>query len=381
MASWDIFCSVVDNYGDIGVTWRLARQLAVEHGHQVRLWVDEPAAFVALCPLADVGLARQVVAGVEVCHWAVDWESQALADVVIEAFGCTLPEALVADMRAAERTPLWLNLEYLSAEDWVVGCHGLPSPQGQGLRKYFFFPGFVAGTGGLLRERELLARRQAFQGDEAARCAFLAGVGVTVQAQARLISLFAYENPGLGEWLDALAADPRPTQLLVPRGRILGDLRRWLGETAELEPGFVTRRGNLQLQVLPFVSQDDYDRLLWCCDFNAVRGEDSFVRAQWAGRSLLWHIYPQQEDAHWDKLEAFLALYRQGLSAEAGQALLQLWRAWNAGAGMGEAWRAAQRYWPEWQEHAQRWCAEQASRPDLAAALEQFYQNSLSCAA
>lgn len=381
MASWDIFCSVVDNYGDIGVTWRLARQLAAEHGHRVRLWVDEPAAFVALCPQADAGLACQVVAGVEVCHWAADWQPRVLADVVIEAFGCTLPQALVADMRAAERQPLWLNLEYLSAEDWVVGCHGLPSPQGQGLRKYFFFPGFVAGTGGLLRERELLARRQAFQADEAARRAFLAGVGVTVQAQARLISLFAYENPGLGEWLDALVADAQPTQLLVPRGRILGDLRQWLGETAELEPGFVARRGNLQLQVLPFVSQDDYDRLLWCCDFNAVRGEDSFVRAQWAGRPLLWHIYPQQEDAHWDKLEAFLALYRQGLSAEAGQALLQLWRAWNAGTGMGEAWRAAQRHWPEWREHAQSWCAEQASRPDLAAALEQFYQNSLSCAA
>lgn len=377
MANWDIFCSVVDNYGDIGVTWRLARQLAAEYGHRVRLWVDEPAAFVALCPQADAGLARQEVAGVEVCHWAEDWQPQVLADVVIEAFGCTLPEALVADMRAAERQPLWLNLEYLSAEDWVAGCHGLPSPQGHGLQKYFFFPGFVEGTGGVLRECELLVRRRAFQSDAASCAAFLAGVGVTRQEQARLISLFAYENSGLGEWLDALAADPQPTQLLVPRGRILGDLRQWLGEAAELEPGFVARRGNLQLQVLPFVSQDDYDRLLWCCDFNAVRGEDSFVRAQWAGRPLLWHIYRQEEGAHWDKLEAFLALYRQGLSPAAGLALQQLWQAWNAGAGMRAAWLAAQSHWAEWCEHAERWCAEQASRPDLAAALENFYRNSL----
>ncbi len=381
MASWDIFCSVVDNYGDIGVTWRLARQLAAEHGHQVRLWVDEPAAFVALCPQADARLERQQVAGVEVCHWTADWQSEALADVVIEAFGCTLPEAQVAAMRAAERQPLWLNLEYLSAEGWVVGCHGLPSPQGQGLQKYFFFPGFVAGTGGVLRERELLGRRRAFQADEAVRRAFLAGLGVTVQVRARLLSLFAYENPGLGEWLDALAADPQATQLLVPRGRILGDLRQWLGEAGDLEPGFVARRGNLQLQVLPFVSQDDYDRLLWCCDFNAVRGEDSFVRAQWAGRPLLWHIYPQEEGAHWEKLDAFLALYLQGLSPAAAQALHELWRAWNAGTGMGRAWQAADGHWTEWREHAERWCAEQASRPDLAAALEQFYLNSLSCAA
>lgn len=378
MVSWDIFCSVVDNYGDIGVTWRLARQLAAEHGQQVRLWVDEPAAFVPLCPGADPLAARQWQQGVEVCRWAEPWQSVEPADVVIEAFGCTLPAAQVAAMRSAERKPLWLNLEYLSAEDWVVGCHGLPSPQGQGLQKYFFFPGFVAGTGGVLRERELLARRRAFQADEAARRAFLAGIGVTMQDRARLISLFAYENPGLGEWLDALAVDPQPTQLLVPRGRILGDLRQWLGETAELEPGFVAQRGNLQVRVLPFVSQDDYDRLLWCCDFNAVRGEDSFVRAQWAGRPLLWHIYPQEEGAHWAKLEAFLALYRQGLSPAAAQALQRLWHAWNAGAGMGAAWQAAQGHWLEWQEHAERWCAEQASRPDLAAALEQFYQNSLS---
>jgi uncharacterized repeat protein (TIGR03837 family) len=377
VASWDIFCSVVDNYGDIGVTWRLARQLAAEHGHHVRLWVDEPAAFVALCPQADARLKRQQVAGVEVCHWAADWQSEALADVVIEAFGCTLPEAQVAAMRAAARQPLWLNLEYLSAEDWVVGCHGLPSPQGQGLQKYFFFPGFVAGTGGVLRERELLARRRAFQADPAARRVFLAGLGITVQDQARLISLFAYENPGLGEWLDALAVDPQVTQLLVPRGRILGDLRQWLGEADDLEPGFVAQRGNLQLQVLPFVSQDDYDRLLWCCDFNAVRGEDSFMRAQWAGRPLLWQIYPQEEGAHWDKLEAFLTLYLQGLSPAAAQALHELWRAWNAGAGMGAAWVAARPHWPEWREHAEKWCAKQASRPDLAAALEQFYQESL----
>lgn len=377
MASWDIFCNVVDNYGDIGVTWRLARQLAAEYGHQVRLWVDEPAAFLALCPQADAGLACQQVAGVEVCHWTADWQPQPLPDVVIEAFGCTLPEAQVAAMRAAAKKPLWLNLEYLSAEDWVAGCHGLPSPQGQGLQKYFFFPGFVAGTGGVLRERDLLERRQAFQADAAARQAFLAGLGVSVQGAERLISLFAYENPGLGEWLDALAADPRPTRLLVPRGRILGDLRRWLGETAELEPGFVARRGNLQLQVLPFVSQDDYDRLLWCCDFNAVRGEDSFMRAQWAGRPLLWHIYPQKEDAHWEKLEAFLALYLQELSPPAAQAVRELWRAWNAGAGMGAAWQALQPHWAEWRAHAENWCAEQASRPDLAAALEQFYLSSL----
>ena len=42
--TWDIFCSVVDNFGDIGVCWRLARRLSAGLGQQVRLWVDDLAA-------------------------------------------------------------------------------------------------------------------------------------------------------------------------------------------------------------------------------------------------------------------------------------------------------------------------------------------------
>ena len=379
---WDIFCSVVDNYGDIGVTWRLARQLVAEHGVAVRLWVDELAAFQRLCPQADVRAASQWHTGVEVCHWRSEWQAVEPGDVVIEAFACHLPAAFEAAMAARARKPLWLNLEYLSAEDWVGGCHGLPSPQGSGLQKFFFFPGFSADTGGLLREADLLARRVAFQTDAGARQAFLGELGVTPLPGARLISLFAYENPALPGWLQALADEAEVTQLLVPPGRILADLQHWLGVDA-LTPGQALQRGNLHIHLLPFVPQEDYDRLLWCCDFNAVRGEDSFVRAQWAGRPLLWHIYKQDEDAHLEKLEAFAALYRVGLPAEASQALDELALAWNLGdaARMEKSWRALQNIWPQVAEHAERWCLQQASRPDLAAALAEFYRNWLSCAA
>lgn len=380
-ARWDIFCTVVDNYGDIGVTWRLARQLVAEHGQAVRLWVDELAAFARLCPQADARAARQVLEGVEVCHWSADWAAVEPGEVVIEAFACHLPAPFAAAMAAREQKPLWLNLEYLSAEDWVGGCHGLPSPQANGLQKFFFFPGFTADTGGLLREGDLLARRRAFQADPLARQAFLAGLGVQAQAGARLISLFAYENPALAGWLDTLAADAQPTQLLVPQGRILAELQGWLALADEPQVGQSWQRGNLRVQVLPFLRQEDYDQLLWACDFNAVRGEDSFVRAQWAGRPLLWHIYIQEEQAHLEKLEAFLALYRQGLSPAADAALSGLWRAWNGGAGMADSWQAVQDEAPELAAHAERWCLQQASRPDLAAALAEFYRNWLSCAA
>lgn len=374
MARWDIFCSVVDNYGDIGVTWRLARQLAAEQGHAVRLWVDELGAFVRLCPEASVDAECQHWGGVEVRQWREPFPAVEPAQVVIEAFACQLPSAYIEAMAASGTRRLWLNLEYLSAEDWVAGCHGLPSPQPSGLQKFFFFPGFVEGTGGLLREADLLARRRTFQADTQAQQVFLQSLGVIREAGARLISLFAYENAGLAGWLDALAADSQSTQLLVPQGKVLANLQAWLGEV-QLVPGDQRRRGNLLIHVLPFVAQDDYDRLLWCCDLNAVRGEDSFVRAQWAGRPLLWHIYQQAEDAHLEKLEAFLALYGEGLSSEAAQALRGAWLAWNRGGDMGEAWRALVRHEAELQVWAQRWCGLQGSRQDLAAGMVHFYTN------
>lgn len=377
---WDIFCCVVDNYGDIGVTWRLARQLALEYGLEVRLWVDEPGAFRRLCPQADVGAGPWRIDGVEVRQWPVDFPAVDVADVVIEAFACSLPERYVAAMAERTSPALWLNLEYLSAEDWVAGCHGLPSPQPGGLRKFFFFPGFTEGTGGLLREADVLLRRRAFQADAEALRAFLAGLGIVPWAGARMISLFAYENAALAGWLDALAAAAEPTQLLVPRGRIEADLCRWLGVDT-LEDGGHWRRANLQVHLLPFLSQADYDRLLWCCDFNAVRGEDSFVRAQWAGRPLLWHIYQQEEGAHWEKLDAFLDSYCAALTDQAASALRALWSAWNGKGDMAQAWQGLAEHGEPLAAHAEHWCQEQASRPDLAAALVQFHRNWLSCAA
>jgi uncharacterized repeat protein (TIGR03837 family) len=373
-ATWDIFCDVVDNYGDIGVTWRLARQLVAEHQLEVRLWVDDLGAFARLCPQADPAQATQVCSGVHVCHWGADWQPTWVADVVIGAFACQLPAAYIEAMADLARAPLWLNLDYLSAESWVEGCHALPSPQANGLRKVFFFPGFSDKTGGLLRERGLLAERRAFQATPSARRAFLQGLNVQPIEGAQLISLFTYENPALGSWLDALAAGPGPSHLLVPEGRVLGDVQAWLG-CEQLQAGAVHSRGQLTVQVLPFVSQGDYDRLLWSCDFNAVRGEDSFVRAQWAGRPMLWHIYAQEEYAHWEKLEAFLDIYQQGLCAPAAQALVAMWRAWNQGEALGESWLGLQPHWPELAAHAENWCTRQAAQPDLASALVQFYRN------
>ena len=373
-ARWDIFCSVVDNYGDIGVTWRLARQLVAEHGCEVRLWVDDLRAFERMCPEIDVHLSQQWQEGVDVRHWPAEWVNAPAADVVIAAFACQLPPDYMEAMAGRERVPLWMNLDYLSAEDWVVGCHRLPSVKFKGVQKYFFFPGFRPGTGGLLREAGLLEQRRAFQQDGDAQRQFLQTLGVFPAEGAQLISLFAYENAGLAGWLDVLSTDGRATHLLVPEGRILGDVGRWLGVEG-LVAGDILQRDALTVQVLPFVRQEQYDRLLWCCDFNAVRGEDSFVRAQWAGRPLLWHIYRQDEDIHLDKLDAFLELYTAALSPAASTALVALWQAWNTEGDMAQAWKMLLEHWSEVNQHAENWCLEQALQADLATALVQFYES------
>lgn len=371
-ASWDVFCVVVDNYGDIGVTWRLARQLVAEHGQRVRLWVDDLDTFARLCPGSSATASQQWHDGVDVRHWLPEWPGAEPADVVIEAFACQLPSAYIEAMADSDRRILWLNLEYLSAEDWVVGCHALPSMQPDGLQKYFFFPGFEQGTGGLIREGDLMARREAFQRDPTLRDAFLQSLDFTVEPGARLVSLFAYENQAVAGWLDTLAVDTRTTQLMVPEGRVLGDVARWLG-VEQLRAGDRHTYGALHIAVLPFMTQNEYDMLLWCCDFNAVRGEESFIRAQWAGRPLVWHIYPQEEDAHWVKLNAFLELYLCDLAPAAAAALKNFWHAWNSGEGSGAAWADLLRHEAELTAHAERWTHKQVANGDLAGKLVFFY--------
>lgn len=371
--AWDIFCTVVDNFGDIGVTWRLARALARYHRLAVRLWVDDWEVFARLCPRAPAVPGRVEIDGVEVRQWRDPFPAVAPAENVIEAFGCELPPGYVAAMAAREAKPLWINLEYLSAEPWVTGCHRLSSPHPRlPLLKHFFFPGFVAGTGGLLREPGLLAARDRFQADADARAAFLRTLGVgPVAPGTRVVSLFAYENSALGALLDAWAESDEPTLLLVPEGRVVGGVARHFGRAAAPIGSRIQDRA-LDVRILPFVDQDAYDRLLWSCDLNFVRGEDSFVRAQWAGRPFVWHIYPQDEEAHRMKLDAFLDLHVEGLDERSASALRGLWQAWNGWGDVASNWehfRAAQ---PQLLAHEQRWTCGLAALPDLASALVHF---------
>lgn len=380
MRSWDIFCTVVDNYGDIGVCWRLARQLAAERGPRVRLWVDDLAGLRKLCPDIVPGLESQHSHGVEVRRWREPFPEVDPADVVVEAFACNPPANYVAAMVARQPKPAWINLEFLSAENWVRGCHGLPSPHPSlPLVKHFFFPGFVAGTGGLLAERGLAQARERFQRSGAAQARFWRDLGLPAPRAGELqVSLFCYPHGGIAALLRAWAAGGTPVRCLVPEGTATAALSAFFGAES-LAPGAILRKAGVEVRIFPFLDQDRYDRLLWACDLNLVRGEDSFVRGQWAARPLLWQIYPQQEGAHWPKLQAFLGLYCAGLPPQIAAAVTRLWQAWNQGddAGVESAWPG---FWENrlaLQAHARGWAEQLAGTGNLANNLAQFCENLL----
>ena len=367
--TWDIFCRVIDNFGDIGVCWRLARQLVEEHQQAVRLWVDDLDSLIRIWPETRQ-VDHQQVAGVEVCRWNPEFSADVqIADVVVEGFACDIPSLYLDKMAQLKRlgqTPVWINLDYLSAESWVEEFHRMPSAHpATGLRKTFFFPGFMPRTGGLLREQSLLSARDGFHA-----APWLASMGIEPQPNALLVSLFAYENPAVASLLTAWTNSSKPVHCLIPNGKILTSINQTLGQ--KLDVGDSYMQGNLYLQAIPFITQTEYDKLLWACDINFVRGEDSFVRAQWAAKPMIWHIYPQDEEVHITKLNAFLDLYTDQTAPALKTALHQSWLAWNQGGDMGEAWHQLMQQLNDWQQHSRCWCDSLLEQPDLTSQLVDF---------
>lgn len=303
--TWDIFCQVIDNFGDVGVCWRAAVEL-VARGQQVRLWMDDASALQWMAP-------QPWPQGLNVRAWsdAAAAVPEAIGDVVIEAFGCEIPQAFAAAIaRKAEqdRAPVWINLEYLSAEDYVERCHRLPSRimsgPASGLTRWFFYPGFTSATGSLIREQSLSQRQHRFAAE---RQSWRATQGI--HAEQCAVSLFCYEPTALPQLLEQLP--DLNARLLVTPGRA----------TAVVQARPEAQQLNLQyLQPCP---QPQFDEMLWGCDLNLVRGEDSLVRALWAGQPMVWHIYPQHDNAHHDKLNAFLDWL------QAPESLRRFHHAWN----------------------------------------------------
>ncbi len=367
----DVFCRVIDNFGDIGVTWRLARQLTSEFRWEIRLWVDNLQAFAKIEPRLDPGAATQSLAGVNIRRWPQAHEEPDVepATLVIAAFSCEPPPGFLQRMRASPT--VLVNLEYLSAETWVEGCHTLPALRADGLNAHYFFPGFTARTGGLPREAALARNREDWIVNRAGQRSLLARAGLSehgmhlwdAQKGAKLVTLFCYPHAPVAALIDSLVALQRPTLLLVAGGTL---------------PSLKTQtRDALRIERIEFLTQPDYDRLLWMADLNFVRGEDSIVRAIWAGKPAAWQLYPQVDAAHLAKLEAWLAI--AGLPPTAQAAI----RGWNATPEPVEAVKSALEEallpanFAAWSKATERFRQTQTQIPDLAGALDLFCRKKL----
>ncbi len=355
---WDIFCRVVDNLGDVGVCWRLAADLA-DRGHRVRLVIDDATALRWMAP--------QGHAGVQVLPWPQDkvdcsaWASQ--VDVAIEAFACD-PPARYAQALAPRTAPgvgtappaLWINLEYLSAEPYVERSHGLPSRPLGGALKWFYFPGFNTRTGGLIRAQDLLENQQAFDRDS-----WLLQQHLSLQPGERLVSLFCYHTTTLPDLLQTLAGTPCLVLLAGPQAQSL------------LAAGTPPLPSGMRVQAMPWLSQPGFDRMLWACDVNVVRGEDSLVRALWAGKPFIWQAYPQHDGAHHAKVQALLT------QMQADADLRALWAAWNGMAVPAQPARLPA--WAAWTAQTLRWRDSLLTQPSLCDQLQAFVHTRLQAGA
>ena len=347
LVRWILFCRVIDNLGDAGVCWRLTADLAAR-GEAVQLVIDDASPLHRIAPRG--------APGVEVIDWREDVDFEG-AEVVIEAFGCDPPERYVEQMARTIPPPCWINLEYLSAEAHAQRSHALPSPQwlgpGRGMTKWFYYPGFTAASGGLLREPGLLRARAAFDRDD-----WLRALHVRRSEHERVSVLFCYAHTGIDAWLAALG--DQPTLLLVPQGPAQAAVQAALGSGLQ--------RGALRALLLPWLTQADFDRVLWCSDLSVVRGEDSLVRALWAGAPLVWQLYPQHDAAHLRKLQAFVARWRADSPAAPPVAVDAWLQWWNAPGSAPPPLPPLQ----PWRDAVLGWREHLAAQSDLASRLLGF---------
>ncbi|MFC0119608.1 elongation factor P maturation arginine rhamnosyltransferase EarP [Pseudoalteromonas xiamenensis] len=352
--TWDIFCDVIDNFGDIGVTWRLAKELAARELGSVRLWVNDFNSFGAMLPELESCTSYEAQ-GVLIELWPNKFPSNVIpATYVIEAFACNLPSAYVENM--PRESKIWLNLEYLSAESWVESCHGMSSGANI-VPKYFFFPGFTPKTGGVIVEKDYQSRLNAFEPST-----YWQRHDIPAPSSDELrMSVFTYEAQSWQATLQALSMLSRPISLIVPNGRSLNSLLPLITKTTSC---YIYK--NISLYTIPFSTQEHYDELLWSCDINFVRGEDSFVRAQLAGKPFVWHIYKQDEDAHLDKLNAFLDL------AQVPSCVKSYHVAFNRDDLQLETAMSMFDQLPNWHQWSQDWQEKRINCEDLVTQLVKF---------
>ena len=283
--SIDIFCQVIDNYGDVGVAYRLAREFK-------RVYPNKKLRFV-INQTEELNLIRKSE-DIEIILYKDISKIENSADLIIESFGCEIPKKYMD--KALKNSKLIINLEYFSAEKWVDDFHLQESFLGGNLKKYFFIPGLSEKSGGILLDNEFLERKKKV---EANKEYYLEKFGIKEKYDL-IGSVFSYEK-NFDSLIEELKKLGKKIILLILSEKTQKNFIKYFDNNNYYD--------KIKFVKLPFFTYNKYEELLALCDFNLVRGEDSFVRALLLGKPFLWHIYPQDENTHIEKLESFLEKY------------------------------------------------------------------------
>lgn len=295
LSSIDIFCDVIDNFGDAGVTYRLAKALKSElPGSEIRLFTNDLNAFSALNSSIDPSMTVQELNGIEFFSYGVLTDEfvkeYEIPKLVIEAFACQIPAAYYE--KALDSDCLIINLDHLSAEPWIEGVHLKESLTGRKAKKYFFMPGFTTVSGGLIQDRPLSDEEKSEKRKHFENMFGFADAGL-------MISAFTYEHDFFLLFAD-LENIGKKINIIV-----FGEKSRKSIQKLQVNGS------NISIAYADFISQEDYDALLKVCDLNFVRGEDSWSRACLSGKPFIWHSYHQKDNYQQVKVKAFLEFQKE----------------------------------------------------------------------
>lgn len=310
--SIDIFCEIIDNFGDIGVVYRISKELKkIFQNVRIRIVLNRLEEFKAINKKVKDTDYQEIDGLICVTEKYVkeNIETFGVSDVFIEAFGCNVPEEYVK--AAKEDSKLWINLEYLSGEKWIEDFHLCESLiDSKTLKKIFFMPGFSEKSGGVIIDSGFLERMK--YGKENRDEVFKKYFKDFDLKDKFIGTVFSYEK-NFENLLETLKNYKKETVLLLMGEKTQKSFSEILKKNLTEDYGNIVKYGKITMIYSDFFSQEEYEEIISASDFNFTRGEDSFVRGIILGKPFMWHIYLQEEKAHMDKIKAFTERFKESV--------------------------------------------------------------------
>lgn len=310
--SIDIFCEIIDNFGDIGVVYRISKELKkIFQNVRIRIVLNRLEEFKAINKKVKDTDYQEIDGLICVTEKYVkeNIETFGVSDVFIEAFGCNVPEEYVK--QAKENSKLWINLEYLSGEKWIEDFHLCESLiDSKTLKKIFFMPGFSEKSGGVIIDSGFLERMK--YGKENRDEVFKKYFKDFDLKDKFIGTVFSYEK-NFENLLETLKNYEKETVLLLMGEKTQKSFSEILKKNLTEDYGNIVKYGKITMIYSDFFSQEEYEEIISASDFNFTRGEDSFVRGIILGKPFMWHIYLQEEKAHMDKIKAFTERFKESV--------------------------------------------------------------------